>query len=155
MSIRKQLLGPVQFISVLTDDSIDFENWPKEDQESYFVDSYKLPPILEGKTPVIYTLRQLTGREMYGLRMLQQQYANEPEGTIHPEISKYIIRSGLVKISGVETQDQNNNINVFEIKTIKTPYGPIMSEDNYYDLIALFTAGSEVHLLGVIYQISF
>jgi len=155
MSIRKQLLGPVQFISTLTDDAVDFDNWPVGEQEDYFINSYKLPPILKGKTPVIYTLRQLKGREMYHLRMLQHQYSDDKEGTVHPEISKYIIRHGLTKISGVETEDVNNNINVFEIKLQKTPHGPIMTEDCYYELISLFTVGSELNLLSIIYSISF
>lgn len=144
--IRHKLLGNLKYINPL-DPAVDLEAWPEDKSNTYFKDHFELPPLKDdGDPPVVWTIRQLTGREMFEVQAAMEQHTN----ALHPEVLKTILQYAIVGWSGIEIEDANGNIKTFEADHIDTPIGRRLKDENYYELIAFFTNGTASQIAGVV-----
>lgn len=186
--LRKVLISERQYIDT-SDPAIDIDRWDPDLISRYFEDNFALPPLKRdadgpptyeeiededarakaiarwqehaNAEPTVWRLGQLTGKQMYELKVLQAQHNKPvPDGAdiadkpIPPEVIRFVIQYGLKGWSGIYTEDEHGGVHEFTHVLVDSPLGKRLSDECYYDLLGFFALGSERMLLGLILFLS-
>lgn len=132
--LRHTIFGPLDWVHP-DDDAIDFKAWSQEDQVAYFVSSFKLPPMLPGKTPVIYKIEQLSGPCLK--EAMRVQAVGSAYNTLSPAWFEWVVRCGLKKVKGLEIYDRKTKESKrFRLQFEKTDkFGEIIQEASFDELL--------------------
>ena len=134
--LRRQILGNYDYIPP-NDDAIDFDKFNGAD---YFINgNMDLPPIIPGKEPAKFTLKQLSGEEMERVLQIQSQNSG---GVLTSDWIEYVIRHGVVGWSGLYIGEKP-----FEIKT----ENGVITKDNYRELLPFLASVAPI-IASTIYQ---